>query len=322
MKVSILTTVAAAELITLRGVDARAAEVTQPVGSLADPAGEQRGSARVMGMDASFVGVAQGADALQWNPAGLGHLNGAEAGWHHLSGLGNAIGESIVLGAPVGAMGGLAVSAELLDNGRFETRDSLGNQTGTYDARTLGGSLGWGYALSRQLAVGADVRGAQQTLAAAHVSSFARDAGILWNLLPPLAVGAAVTNLGSSGSKSGLAIGYNVGASWTQTLGSDNHLLLAASTEIQPGGLTHINAGAEGTLASMLALRVGYRLNMTDQKLNGLTGLTAGLGVSLAHLALDYAYVPFGDLGTLHRISLTFRMAPAMVGQPNEGGSN
>jgi len=284
-----------------------ATETLQDVGGLANP--DQRGTARVMGMNGSYVGVAEGADALQWNPAGLGNLNAAEAGWHHLSGLGSAIGESIILGAPVGRLGGLAISADLLDNGSFETRDALGNVIGTYDARTIGGSLGWGYALMDRLAIGATVRGARQTLAATHYDSFAGDVGVLWSPLTSLALGVAADNLGSSGSNSRLAMGINAGASWAQDFGTNNHLLLAASTEVQPGGLSHINLGAEDLLLTRLSLRVGYRVNFTDQKLTGLTGLTAGAGILFSHLALDYAFVPFGELGALHRVSLTYRHA-------------
>jgi OOP family OmpA-OmpF porin len=48
--------------------------------------------------------------------------------------------------------------------------------------------------------------------------------------------------------------------------------------------------------------------------LTGLTGLTAGVGVSFSSLVLDYAYLPYGDLGNLHQVSLTFRKAmPARV---------
>lgn len=299
-----LTMAAAVALISTAAL---ATESLQGVGSLANP--DQRGTARVMGMNASYVGVAEGADALQWNPAGLGHLNAAEAGWHHLSGLGSAIGESIILGSPVGNLGGLAISADLLDNGSFETRDALGNVIGTYDARTIGGSLGWGYALMDQLAIGATVRGARQTLAATHYDSFAGDVGVLWTALPSLTFGVAADNLGSSGSTSNLAMGINAGASWAQALGANNHLLLAAATEIQPGGLSHVNLGAEDLLMSRLSLRAGYRLNFTDQKLTGLTGLTAGAGILFSHLALDYAFVPFGELGALHRVSLTYRHA-------------
>lgn len=305
--------------VGLMAAAAGAVETTEGVASLANPEG--RGTARVMGMDASYVGVAEGADALQWNPAGLGNLRSAEAGWHHLSGLGSSVGESVIVGAPLGGLGGLAISAEMLDNGEFETRDSQGNVSGQYDARTLGGSLGWGYAIMPALAVGATGRAARQTLGDMHFDSFAVDAGVLWRAVPALAVGAAVSNLGGSGSESDLAMGLNLGASWHQAVGAEDHVLLACATEIQPGGLSHLNVGGEGTFMSHLALRAGYRFNFADQQLNGLTGLTAGVGISISHVALDYAYVPFGELGNLHRISLTFRMAATSQGRLEQEGS-
>jgi outer membrane protein OmpA-like peptidoglycan-associated protein len=306
-------TLAAVASAALTGV-AVATDPYEPganLGNLAD-----RGTARVMGMDATYVGVADGADSLQWNPAGLGNMKDLEAGWHHVSALGNAIGESIIVGVPVGGLGGLAVSADFLDSGRFEQRDSLGNLTGHYDAGTIGCSVGWGYALMDDIAVGATVRGAQQTLASDRNLSFAGDVGVLWRAFSPLTLGVAVANLGASGSGSSLVTAIRAGASWTREFGANNHLLLAAATEIQPGGLNQMNVGAEDVLFSRLALRAGYRFNLADQELTGLTGLTAGAGIMFAHFALDYAYLPFGDLGNFQRVSLTYRQPAKPKKQP------
>lgn len=306
---------AAALTTALLGGAGHAVETNSAVGGLSNAGGEERGTARVMGMDATYVGVADGADAIQWNPAGLGHLDAAEVGWHHLSGLSGAIGESIILGGPAGGMGGLALSAEMLDNGGFEGRDDFGAVSGRYDARTFGASLGWGFPLSDSLAIGATLRGSWQTLAGARYDSYAADAGVLWGMLPGLKAGVALANLGSSGTNNDLAMGIRAGASWMRPLGAGNHLLLAAATEIQPGGLNRINIGGEATVFTRLALRAGYRLNLSDQQLVGLSGLTLGAGVLFRQLALDYAFLPYGDLGNLHRVSLTFRRAESQSGQ-------
>lgn len=306
----------------LVGGAAAAAETLQTVGQLADPGVEVRGTARVMGMDAAYVGVAEGADALPWNPAGLGNLKAPEAGWHHLSGLAGAVGESILVGVPAGKLGGLALSADMLDNGRIETRDSVGTLTGQYDAGTVGGSLGWGYALVKDVAIGAAVRGMRQSIGGSRYDSIAVDAGALWNApVPGLVVGAAVANIGGSGSASDLAMVIRAGASWARELGSSNRLLAAAAVAIEPSGANALDLGAEDTVLSHLGLRVGYRLNFTDQKLTGLSGLTAGVGVSFASMSLDYAYLPFGDLGTLQRVSLTYRKAASTPNEPAQGGT-
>ena len=36
-------------------------------------------------------------------------------------------------------------------------------------------------------------------------------------------------------------------------------------------------------------------------------GITAGIGLKMGKTSIDYAYVPYGDLGDTHRISLGMR---------------
>jgi len=48
-----------------------------------------------------------------------------------------------------------------------------------------------------------------------------------------------------------------------------------------------------------LALRVGYK---TNQDVG--SGITAGIGFKMGKVSIDYGYVPYGDLGNTHRISL------------------
>jgi hypothetical protein len=68
---------------------------------------------------------------------------------------------------------------------------------------------------------------------------------------------------------------------------------------------------------NILKPRVGYRFNGKDfiSDLGPLAGLTAGFGLSRnfdgLDVALDYAFIPYGDLGMSHRMGLTIN-----VGQP------
>jgi len=52
----------------------------------------------------------------------------------------------------------------------------------------------------------------------------------------------------------------------------------------------------------MLALRAGYR---TGQDIG--SGMSAEVGLRIGKIDLDYAYVPYGDLGNTHRISLEIK---------------
>ncbi len=287
---------------------ALATETIEAAGKIVSPV--IQGSARVMAMDAASAGTADGADALQWNPAGLGSLAGPEAGLHHLTGIGGALGEAVIVGLPVGSLGGLAVSGEFTDAGELERRDEVGVETGRYGAGTTIGRLGWGKQMFGDVAVGAAFKASRQTLDTFARSAFAVDLGSLWKVNSALSVGAALTDLGMSSSASSLPMALRAGASYGLTLPAENRLLASAAAEVQFAGIQTVTVGAEDTFMGLLAVRAGYRLALSDQKLDGLTGLTAGLGLSYAGLALDYAWIPFGDLGNLQRVSLTYRRPP------------
>ena len=66
-------------------------------------------------------------------------------------------------------------------------------------------------------------------------------------------------------------------------------------------------AGAvELTPVRLLSLRGGYRWSQDNQHLKGLSGVVAGLGIRLGSFGIDYAYQPFGDLTTSHRVAVVY----------------
>jgi len=65
----------------------------------------------------------------------------------------------------------------------------------------------------------------------------------------------------------------------------------------------YASVGAEYWLKNALALRSGYRFGYDVSSLGGIVGLGVGAGVKIWGVTLDYAFVPFGDLGDTHRVS-------------------
>jgi hypothetical protein len=60
----------------------------------------------------------------------------------------------------------------------------------------------------------------------------------------------------------------------------------------------------------LLTLRGGYAATPGNAlSVDGITGITAGMGVTFSRMSLDYAVSPFGDLGMAHRISFRVRFA-------------
>lgn len=54
---------------------------------------------------------------------------------------------------------------------------------------------------------------------------------------------------------------------------------------------------------------MGTQVLDSNNGLQGLQSFTAGAGIRISDLELDYAYLPYGDLGTSHRVSLSYQFA-------------
>lgn len=274
-------------------------------GRLAMPENHENNTARVMSMGSAVVGLPLGSASLLWNPAGLGFLNRMELGAHHSSGLGDSIHEMGVVGMPWGFLGGVAVGLNYVNNGTFEGRDEFGVQTAGYSVTNFGLSAGWGKKVLSNLSVGISARWNSQYLSSISYAAFAADLGLLWTPVDQLTVGAVLANVGTQVAGKFLDSGLRVGASYFV----NPDFVMAVSTELKPvGGLDGLRVGAEYWVFPMMAVRGGYVVNFIDYQLDGVTGVTGGLGFKLSEFLLDYAVVPTGELGTSHRFGVTYQM--------------
>ncbi|OGS27563.1 MAG: hypothetical protein A2297_00090 [Elusimicrobia bacterium RIFOXYB2_FULL_48_7] len=272
--------------------------------SLAMPLTQEGGTARAMSMGSAVVSVPQGSASLFWNPAGLGKMSDCvEAGLHHNSGLGDSIQETIVIGMPIGSLGGFAASFNYMNNGTFEGRDSTGNLTGSYTAGDIGANIGWGKQVFSGISIGAAIKYNQQTLADTSYSAAAADLGFLWEANSRLNLGLTYSNLGTKVADSALDSSIRLGASY----GEEDDLLLAVSGKLNSDGFDQLQAGVESFFLPIVT-RLGYAYNFTDSKLDGLNGFTVGLGVRITkNMMFDYAYLPYSELGVSQRVSLTYK---------------
>jgi tetratricopeptide (TPR) repeat protein len=98
-----------------------------------------------------------------------------------------------------------------------------------------------------------------------------------------------------------LPLNARAGVAWGFTAGeNENTLTIDAMKERSMP--VQFGAGAETVFAKALAVRAGF-----SKRNDAGVGVTAGLGWTLGGLSIDYAIVPYGDLGLTHRISATVR---------------
>lgn len=274
--------------------------------------------ARAAAMGDAFGGLADDLHAAQYNPAGLGFLTGVEAAATHdvlFQDLRHDVG---VLAAPLlsfvdtrrqrNALGVAALSVTSFGAGDIERRgvNETDAPTGTFAAADYAYALSYGRALDR-LALGGTFKLVEQSLDSAHSRVMAVDGGALWKG-KAYSLGAGWRHFGGrmrlGSSADPLPFTAYAGGAlrpWPGALASvEVRLPRDDSPRLSVGGEL---SRAFGTLGA--ALRGGYNTSNADAE--GLGGVAFGGGAWYGRLGVDFAWVPFGDLGATYRTTVRLR---------------
>ncbi len=274
-------------------------------GGYAMPLSNLGPSARANVMGSAFVGVADDSSAVFWNPAGLGFQEDGEIAFHHNSWLTDITEETAVMSLPM-EYGTLGVAVDFVNYGSFEGRDSTGAQTSSYTGNNIAGALGWGSELMDQYFAGLTLKYSQMTLSSQAVSVFSGELGLMKQIGKNFRLGLSYNNLGTAVNGNQLDGALNVGGSYHVRLAKQSRVIVALGAQVGTNSVNQIQLAAEDVMYSVVALRAGYQLNLSDMQLEGLTGLSAGVGFTVQDFVVDYAYLPYGDLGTSNRVSVSY----------------
>jgi len=273
--------------------------------------------ARAVGMSGAYSAVAADASAVSWNPAGLVRAPELSVMFMHASYLADISFDYLSFARSNGssAFGG-AVS--YLNGGNVERMDAAGSSLGSYQPRDYAGALSY--------AADLEIFGAEKGLYSAGITgkyissrlveqagAFAFDAGVSAKTSAGgkvLRLALVAQNLGG-GMKfdeetDPLPAVFKAGGA----LNLSKDWLISADVAAPRGNAPYISAGTEHTAYRDGNMRVLLRLgasSLTLGDISGLNGVSGGLGVVLNNMAVDYAVVPFGELGVTHRLSLTMK---------------
>ncbi len=262
---------------------------------------------RAAAMGSAFVGLADDATALFSNPAGLGYLNRWQLMADSNFWLVDTHQETILLGIPGPSQwGNFAVAFSYLDYGTFEGRDNAGSLAPNYSANRVNARVSWGLKILEEVSLGLGIQSSQTSLADNSYTALAGDIGFLAKPFENFKAGFSYDNLGVNSQSGAVEDAFNLGASYEVNLGKGNQLITALGGTVEPSAVSYLQAGVEYGLEKLFFLRAGYQLPLSDTGIPGLTGLTAGLGLNLSSFSFDYAYLPYGDLGSSHRVSVGY----------------
>ncbi len=257
---------------------------------------------RLAAMGGAGIGAVDDASAIFWNPAGLGRVEDKRFAFSHNQWFAGIKDELVHTALPAGS-GAFGLGLVFSDESGIEFWDASNVPGDTF--RTWSGvlSAGYGFTVARNYHFGAALKGFYQNLYTSGGYGGAADVGFACKPLPFLGLGVTGRNIGTATYGQGLEdMPTEAGVGASLTSGPVNVVL---DVILPMDNRVAVHAGAEYLPVPELAVRLGYRTGPEDNgTLGGLSGLTAGLGVNLGGLSLDYAITPYGRLGMSHRIGL------------------
>lgn len=276
--------------------------------------------ARAAAMGEAFSAAAADATAVRYNPAAMLRVEENALSFMHVSHLESAFLDHAAFVRRLGASQAVGASLLYMSFGGVTKRDAIGFETGTahpadlaltaaYAARAplpgplAGGSLGvtLGFVQSKIVASATSLTGSFGWLSRPYGERRTRAAFVAENLFGSLKFDRSADPLPLTlrlGAASHLAPGWLVSVE------------AAAPRDADPFGAVGVEKWVGGPYERGLALRAGLNTR-TLGDVAGLTGFSAGLGFALTAATLDYALVPFGDLGWTHRVSVSLRFGRA-----------
>lgn len=263
--------------------------------------------ARELALGSAASVLTEGAGAVNWNPAKLAEVKGKSlsASYNMLF-----IDESqgaLAYASPLSGGGGvIAAGINYLTVSDIEKRTS---DTNAPDSKFSNNNMAYTLSYAKPevrpgLALGANLKYISHKLDTADDKAIALDLGSTYKLNDAWTGAFVVQNLGTSIGPDKLPLTLKGGAARSFL---DGKLATGAEVDwLAQDERFYLSLGAEYLLNKNFAFRAGYQFGHSADELGGLVGLGAGIGLKFDRFALDYAYVPFGDLGDTHRMTLGF----------------
>lgn len=282
---------------------------------------------RAMALGGAYCSIADDAAAVYWNPAGLTQVNGYELAMmqnNWLPGIGSGFisfvyspEEKVAYACSVNRMDVDKMPETRIDiKGDYE---ETGNTFGAQDTMLI---ASYAKSPSKGISLGSNLKFIQQMIADEKSFAVATDLGMLYQM-GFLRLGVVVQNIGTGlkfvEERARLPIGYRFGASIEGNIKGKKTLgIIETATWLEEASF--MSFGVESHSNPWLTCRAGYRHERdTNDRLylhknSILKGFSCGFGLSPSpNYQVDYAFVPQGDLGFTHMVSLQMRFVPKPV---------
>jgi len=271
-------------------------------------------SARQAALAGSYGAIADDAQSLNSNPAGLAGLTSREFSFSYLRYFADINYGNITYVNELKNAGYLGFGFTYLINDQIEAR---AGDTAAYDrlfnAKDMALTIGFARPDAipewlQNLNLGASLKLISSEIDQVVGYTAALDLGALYSPIDNLNVALSVNNI-SPGLKfqevlDKLPLLLRLGSAYRV---KENVLVALDFDEYLIDNKLYASLGGEYSPVKQLTLRAGYRYGYDTASLGSNVGLSAGIGINLWNYKVDYAFVPYGDLGDTHRVSLAIK---------------
>lgn len=256
-------------------------------------------SARTMGLGGAFVGAADDASSVIWNPAGLAQLVPNEVRFETARLFEDTSVNALNFAVPGNRLPSFGLSVVNLSSGQFDRTNELNDPLGTFSDGETAYIFSMARNVNPRFALGANVKLVRQQVEDFSGTGVGFDLGGIMNVTPTVRIGASVLNLAGPGitlrdTKETYPIEFRGGFSAMLLQGRG---MLTAEVDQASGPGTRFRGGSEYWVQPAFALRVG----LDDQSPAG--GMSYRFG---GHYQFDYGVMDH-PLGLEHRVGLTYR---------------
>ncbi|MBI3505128.1 MAG: hypothetical protein HY059_09820 [Proteobacteria bacterium] len=303
--------------------------------------------ARALGMGEAYGPVAEGANAIYWNPAGLASLHRPDVSYSRQEFLEYFHHDFVAYAMPVSFLrGAVGASFTHLTQNSLPLVTNANATIGRFAPHSEAFSLSYAHAFSGEFennrerysgawylvggrrplepepemwtgpfTLGATIKALTESYYDKSSSAFAVDAGALYTPveLEFLRLSAVVKNLGSrqefNRQPESLPLEADLGAA-ARANWESSHLIGACELALPYYGLPYAKLGVEYRMRVAEGTAVAFRggyKTLAAYDLSPLAGITTGLGFSLRRLDVDFAVQPLADLGNVYRFTLGYR---------------
>jgi hypothetical protein len=255
--------------------------------------------ARSLGLGGALVGVGDEALGALWNPAGLQFMDQNQVMFENVQLFEDTSMNGIGFAVPGNWLPTFGLSMVSLRSGEFQRTNEMNDPLGTFQAGETAYLFTLAHGLSRNVAIGANLKVVQQSVEDFSAGGFGADLGALWQITPTLRAGASLLNLGGPAvtlrdTKEAWPAVFRAGLA--MHVFSGRGLVTAELDQASGGSGTTVRAGSEYWVQNVMALRVG----MDGERATG------GVSYRISpQYQVDYG-VADHPLGLTHRIGLRY----------------